>query len=576
MSLPRLEAMAPPGDMVYRTPVPLAPELVKHCTSFFEDYLYTQALDLLTNTLASGTYASKKAIIPCVDHLAIAATLLVHPTTTTRPERIAEEEAAHLALRLLRLLTTLVTPSDAKLDLAFSFARAQTSRSGLRSHKGDSEVPEEHCNDSMPLHLKLAAEDSLWSRAEDFWHVVGWAFNCSVLHPGRWEYWQMWLEFMCGVIEEDWTLREQAFQSQPKRDDSPAEDSGSEAERSSPTNGEGLSTFEESLIFQYMSGVSVSGKVRRIFRAIFADGTSGSLNEFRQVFNKELARHDSNQHSGSTKKRDRVNIERGEYGDYISEDDTDEEINEATGGQNPSRRSDSPVVASKPRRSKRARQGTRSASDLHNGQDVGKSQASTHQAGIPSLGGYESLNLRKRLLDILLKVSMRLPRKFVDAPELFELFVENIRHQPLPIFQAFVSPYVLPQFSDAAQSTLCEVLLFNMRESSAPGTDEGNLTQEKLELCFLPYAAANASVINNTKMSILLEACIVLLAKSNMLQATDEFKETVQSGILHRAERAQDEIRRSQSSRQQEPIEWCWLVESGERLNYLVEVLQPV
>lgn len=498
-----------------------------------------------------------------MEHLAIAGTLLVHPSTTTRPEHPAEEEAAHLALRLLRLLTTLVKPRDAKLDVAFSFTRSHTSRSGHRRHSGDHEAAKEYGNDSTPQNLKLAAEDSLWSRAQDFWHAVGWAFNCSVLHTERWEYWQMWLEFMCGVIEDDWAEREREAQAQGQDDEG--------------LNGGGLLIFKESLIFQYISSESTAGQTRRIFRAIFADGSAASLKEFCTVFLRENVLRDSIQSTVNSKKRDRVNvnISRGEYGDYLSDEETDDETTEAEGMQNPQSRSKSPAAAAKPRRSKRTRVGTRGEADPRNDQEAEESQTSIQNAGISSVGGLGSLNLRKRLLDILLKVTLRLPKEFTETTRLFELFIENIRYQPLPIFQAFVSPFVLPQLSDGEQSTLCELLLFNLCETSAPFTEEETLSQGKLELCFLPYAAAHASVVNNTKMSILLEACIVLLARDNALSATEELKKAVETGILRRAERAMDEIRRSQTSRQQESIEWCWLVESGERLNYLVELLQP-
>lgn len=189
------------------------------------------------------------------------------------------------------------------------------------------------------------------------------------------------------------------------------------------------------------------------------------------------------------------------------------------------------------------------------------------------MGGLNSLALRKRLLNLISAVSVRIPGDFMSVHELYPLLVENIRPLPLPLFQAFVSPYVLPQFSDAAQTTLCEILLFYMRESSAPATDEEYLNQAKLERCFLPFAAASASTVDNAKVSILLEAVIMLLASSNMLSATPSFKQAVETGILRRAVRAQEDMRRSQASRAKESLEGCWLVESGDRLNYLVELL---
>ena len=67
-------------------------------------------------------------------------------------------------------------------------------------------------DESMPLNDILGNEESLWSRADDFWHAVGWAFNCSVRYPGRWERWRIWLELMCDVLQDDWNERERICQ----------------------------------------------------------------------------------------------------------------------------------------------------------------------------------------------------------------------------------------------------------------------------------------------------------------------------------------------------------------------------
>ena len=191
------------------------------------------------------------------------------------------------------------------------------------------------------------------------------------------------------------------------------------------------------------------------------------------------------------------------------------------------------------------------------------------------MGGIDSLRLRKRLLGILSDVSYRLPQDFVPVLDLYNLFADNIAAQPLPIFQAFVSPFILHEFTDAEQTTLCEILLYSLREASAPSSDETYLYQSKLEKCFLPFGAANGSLVNNIKMSILLESAIMLLGKSDLLTATPSFKKVVQSGIDRRGGKAQDELRRSQNSKRQVPFEWSLLRESSERLMSLAELLSP-
>lgn len=511
-------------------------------------------------------------MIPQPEHFALAGTLLVHPSTTTRAKSAERKEAANVALRFLRLASALVSPMDSKLSLAFAFGRSKASRSGRRLRAGDEE------DDGMVKWkgLDVANESSLWSRAEDFWHAVGWAFNCSVLHPERWERWHVWLQYMCDVLLDDWEDRRRKYDAMQRK----KEGEGQPDEGNSLKKDDGLDLFRESMIFQYIAADFTHGRNRRIIRAIFADGSSNSVNGFRQVFDKELQLSQSEKEAKKATKRDRdVNIDREEYGDYLSQDESEEEGGGTTDSSIPNSRADSPAGGARSRRTKRTRRGTRNAADPTSAQSVGDQAATdatphTHTSGgVSPMGGLNSLALRKRLLNLISAVSERLPSDFMPVHDLYPLLVENIRPLPLPLFQAFVSPYVLPQFSDEAQTTLCELLLFYMRESSAPATEEEYLNQAKLERCFLPFAAASASTADNTKVSILLEAVIMLLASSNMLSATPSFKQALETGILRRAVRAQEDMRRSQASRDKESLEWCWLVESGDRLNYLVELL---
>lgn len=543
----------------------------------------TQALNLLFSTLASGTYASEAVIAPLPQHIALAGTFLVHPSTTTRAKSAEQKEAAHVALRLLRLISTLITPKDARLDTAFCFRHTQTSRSGRLLHADEDSSPDLPHDKTDWRRLDVANESSLWSRAEDFWHAVGWAFNCSVLHSERWEHWQIWLRFMCDILLDDWNVREQAYEEFQEKKQKDAQ----EPTRQEQPKGKGvrskknddLDIFRESMLFRYIDGRR-HGQNRRIIRAIFADGSTTSVNGFRQVFPKELKHSKSKAPPEKAKKRDReVNIEQEEYGDYLSQDESDEEGNETTDPSMSNSRSSSPPADSKFRRTKRTRRGTRSAADptaaepVRDSADASQTTLTHHGGGVSTMGGLESLGLRKRLLGLLSKVSERIPNDFVHFSELYYLFVENIRPLPLPIFQTFVSPYVLPELPDEQQTTLCQALLLFMLESGAPNMHDEDLNQDNMEKCFLPFAASTTSVVDNVKVSIILEASIILLANSNMLTPTPSFKEAVESGILRRAERAQDDMRRSAASRNMESQEWCWLVESGERLMFLVELL---
>ncbi|KAE8338811.1 hypothetical protein BDV24DRAFT_165944 [Aspergillus arachidicola] len=533
------EASSPP----YRPARTLPFELIQHVGIFFEEKLYTQALNLLLNIITTGTIPPTPVYVPSPQHLALAATFLVHPSTTTRAKTAEQEEASSVSLRLLRLANTIAGPVSAKLGIAFSFTHFEASRHGRR-RRADDEQPQD--DDTKPLNLDLAQSASVWSRAEDFWHAVGWAFNCSVLHRERWEKWQIWLEYMCEVLEDDWNERKRMSDRNTNIDHK---------------------VLKDSLIFRYITETTAGyGRNRRILRAIFADGGSSSVNEFREVFHHELKKPKQDK---NTKKREvQVNIDEDQYGDYLTDDDDDS-------SDNNNNKIDPDTVSKRPsRQTKRPRRGTR-AKDAKSADAVDTTSAVYALSDVSSHGGFQSLALRQRLLYLLSGVAEALPDDFISLEELYHLFVENIRHLPLPVFQALVTPSTLPYFSPEACTTLCECLLFRIRESAAPDTDEEYLSQAKLEECFLPYAASTNSVVDNTKMSILLEALLILLANSDMLKVTTDLQEAVEEGIQRRAEKAQTETKKSVSARKSEDAEWCWLQESGERLRFLVEEVLP-
>lgn len=520
---------------------------------------------------------------PLPQHLALACTFLVHPSTTNRAKKPEQQEAPQVALRLLRLISTLITPKDAKFGLAFSFKNTRLSRSGRLRHADDTSSSSNDGPQDKTLwqRLDVANESSLWSRAEDFWHAVGWAFNCSVLHPERWEHWQTWLRFMCDILLDDWNQREQEYEElQEKKSQETQEETTQERKTrkgSRSNKNDDLDIFRESMLFRYIDS-GTHGKNRRIVRAIFADGSTPSVNEFRQVFAKELKHSKSRSAPEKPKKRkSEVNIDEDKYGDYLSQDESDEEGTETTDPSKSNSRASSPPEGSKSRRSKRTRRGTRTAIEPTAAVPVqDSSEASTltqHSGGVSTMGGLKALGLRKKLLGLLSRVSERLEDDFMPVSELYYLFVENIRPLPLPIFQTFVSPYILPELPDDQQTTLCQSLLEFLRQSSAPSMDGEWLDQVKLETCFLPFAATTSSAVDNAKMSITLEALVILLANGDLLTMTPEFKEAVERGILQRASRVQDDMRRSIASRNKESLEWCWLVESGDRLMFLVEML---
>ncbi|CAG8932470.1 unnamed protein product [Penicillium salamii] len=579
---PPVEIVETMDEVRKRTPVPLAFELVRQSEIFLEESLYPQAFSLLLDALASGniasetgTVASTPVVIPQPQHLAIAATMLVHPHTTTRAKLDAEKEAPNIALRLLRLTNALVGPTAAQFHTAFAFTHFETTRHGTR--RGGSPALKEAMSDDKKKawQTSFGGGRLVWNEAEDFWHAVGWAFNCSVLHPALWERWHLWLQFMCQVLEDDWTEREQQYAEAQEKET--LQNSDGEALNVEPPEQEthkgkggrpqkvepkdGLEVFRESLLYQYVALSNIYGRDRRIMRAIFADGKPNSA-EFRAVFEDEIKVHKPEKKRSSLKKRAGVDLNKGEYGDYEN-DSEDEYTNPRDSRASPSAPPAQNRLLRRPKRTRR----TQTASDRATGSGMDAyNKTADHENGIASLGGYNSLVLRQRLLVLLYRLSIKLPKEFMSTEDACHMFKENIRDLPLPVFQHMVTPSNIQGLELGAHSYLCEQLSYSMHESSAPPFNDDLLTQLKLEKCFLPYMAASPSAANNGKISMLLEAMMTLLCDAKMLSATPDLKEAVRNGI---------ERRQSACSRDTNAVALAYLRESSLRIQFMVDFVLP-
>jgi hypothetical protein len=125
--------------------------------------------------------------------------------------------------------------------------------------------------------------------AKDFWHIVGWAFNCSVKYPKRWKYWKVWLDFMLDVLDADWRERDR----QDSLNSGASKHIGDEAE----------SSLRKCLLVKYLAEAKGrSSAVKRIVRSAFADGGPDSLREFPEVFQNEIK--DLQAHRGQKRKRE--------------------------------------------------------------------------------------------------------------------------------------------------------------------------------------------------------------------------------------------------------------------------------
>lgn len=553
----------------YRQAKQLPFDLVQLLQTSLEEGLFTQAFNSLlsvTSNSASSADRLQPVTIPPPSHLALAATLAVHPITTTRTTEREKWNQANTALRLLRLVHSLVGPINGWFVPAFSF-RKFTFRFPQRNDRDDDDEENDE-DDGMyrnsDLHTTYARSNSLWNRAEDFWQLVGWAFNCACLpgiHAARWKHYHLLLDFMLDVLETDWNLR-------------------SKGDNPSP---------EESLLWQYIE-LSAGGhaRERRILRAVFADGSRRSLAEFRDIFAYELK--EPAQGDGSVKKLEvNVNIDQEVYGDYIGHDDDDVSDDEdnvdamSTGSGRPTKRLRTRTRTPSSRRvTPRSSTGSlRSAYTTDGDKDSSSPSALT-------LGDHSTLRLRLRLLRLLTYISSHptltstSPTTFPDLEDLIVLFVEFIRPLSLPVFAHLVLPSPSHPFEPTMLTNLCEAILQRLLEHSAPSRHSLEmLSQAKLEQEYLPFAASKSSTDANARVSILLESLTRSLGRAGVLSKSQGLSEAVSRGVDRRMSKVLDAGERSaksgkRSSKRQgdDEVAWEWLVQSSARIVNAVEGLE--
>ena len=196
-------------------------------------------------------------------------------------------------------------PLNANLSEAFSLDKIIAGRP-LRHSRNRVEVEaassSSDAEDAEKVKGIIANNGRLRNCAKDFWHIVGWAFNCSVKYPQRWKCWKVWLDYMLDVLDKDWNERDArdlgTYTSYPK----------------AVTDLEASSVFRRrSLLVTYLSDAkSRSIAIKRIVRSAFANGSVQSMREFPEVWENETKEVKLEQ--GQKRKR--------EFGDYGDEDET--------------------------------------------------------------------------------------------------------------------------------------------------------------------------------------------------------------------------------------------------------------
>lgn len=238
--------------------------------------------------------------------MAVLATLAIHPTHTSKLADSATHDIPSLSLSYLRSVLATVGPLNANLRDAFSFRGDSSPRRRGQNNTNPNNLSED---DEDHIRGKLANRGSVWARGQDFWKVLGWAFNCSALYPHRWRWWwKPWLEYMLDVLEADYEER--------KRVDIEQEGQKDKYE---------YQNLQESLLVSYvMPKNSRMSPLKPIMSALFADGSPSSQAIYTEVFKKENKIASKN---NKKRKRGRVDLENDNFGDY--DDD------ESTGGSEP-------------------------------------------------------------------------------------------------------------------------------------------------------------------------------------------------------------------------------------------------
>jgi len=268
------------------------------------------ALTLLSNSLTPGVFCGNQnpTVIPTPKQIQVMTTLLVHPLLTTR----ASDENKHLGIpsvsfTILQNILDTVGSMNASLPEIFVFERPAACRNAHRRQNPDEDVEGDSESSGPEIDIGGAvAQNGLWTCAQDFWHIVGWSFNCSVRYPKRWQYWKVLLDYLLTVLDQDWDERnavdEELFQSKLETD---------------PEAKIEYKTVRGSLLVKWLSHCKHDSKaMKRVVSAAFADGSAMNLRDFPEVFENETKEFKEVQLGQKRKRGEEIKS----LGDYDEED----------------------------------------------------------------------------------------------------------------------------------------------------------------------------------------------------------------------------------------------------------------
>ncbi|GAM85646.1 hypothetical protein ANO11243_036530 [Dothideomycetidae sp. 11243] len=511
-------------------------EVREYVIAHLQEQLYVLAFEQLQSVLLAGSDlpsgTPRRVFVPPAKVITLACTLVVYPPLTSRLPSSDKPDAANLALHYVRQLATTGHTIHLPLVEAFSFAAQDAGRLSRRprrtTEQGNGETG---VSEGSRLTTRIANQDSLFARADDFWAVVGWAFNCSVKHPRRWERWQVWLDMMLNVLEKD--LQD--------RSSSPLSDT-----HGTPADPD--EAIKNALLTQYLT-LRSSGRAekRRVMRAILADGSHQSMAEFKPLWKNETKPPKEVDPEATMVKK--LDIENEQYGDYADDDEEDEGDADETDA--------------------------RASEKLVGSGDEMADDDQEHSSDVNSdFGGLSSIVLRQRILGLLATYCEQNPTQFVDLEDLFDIYTEFMRPVPLKIFSQFIMP-TTPYMNDAAQAALAQMLLRPLLSVEAPAFRKWSLTQADLERHFLPFPSNRDNAIDNARVGLLVEALMRLLWKNGGLVLKSSLTKALQAGWEARHAKACGSLKKkTPAAMERDEQARKMLYESYVRMEVLLQVLE--
>jgi hypothetical protein len=332
-------------------------------------------------------------------------------------------------------------PVDTPFSEAFKFqvkkVERRKSRKPATSDLEDAEPFED-------LTSPFIHEKSLFAQTEDFWHLVGWTFNCYHQSPKRWSRWRLLLNFWLELAEKDLEWRTTDFGKTNVKDGPKF-----------PADGVTAAIFQSAF---------ERNDQRKIMRAIFADGSQTTLNEFGEVYQNET-KEKKKRTEEDTISRPKINIDDDQWGDW---DQHEEDID---------------------------------MDDAPNDEESNADMDPTMRM--------DRINLRARILSLILKATILHGCPFKSAPAVLDYLTEYIKPLELNDFMDLFSAIKAPPHIYTA-------LLLNTIEVYLPGglpkTNLLYVGDEYIVANFLHEHARTANAVDNAKLSIVVDRISAYMA----------------------------------------------------------------